>query len=548
MSDLIQTPALLWDNFDTPAADFHAERVNNVTDTKTETVSFFIDGRTDDNAVCRVYIKTVMPSRTEYMPSVLLIGEIDKHIDEEKLQYFARNGYAAFGVDFTGEGEMCTVYPQSLEYCKASAAVGFLNKAEGDVKNTIWYNYAYNARRALSFIAGLPFVNNDKIYVCSIKSADKIGMIVTAMDKRVKAFASLYGDCWEAEDLVNVNAAAEENIEAALKKQEELQRYIAGISPQAYLTNVSVPYLSVIGSNSITIDVSRLNEGIKRMNNNGKSTLIVAPNLMDASNGNGLYYAKQFFDNPDKEAKDIRISFEKVEKKLCIRAEADFEGDLRVFYARGEAEPPLKNWVEAVSRGDNLFSLDTTGDEQTVVAFCAASDKDGDYCSDLVSVQVADFGELNAVLQTSVLYSAEKKTAPFVPLSPLEEQSEEFIARNPVNIAEVNGIKGICGKAVSTYVLNDPIIRPSKQGILLFDCFSKVEQTVTVYIATEWGSRPVLYCAECRMVGGDEWQKIVLTKEDFKTASNKTLGGFSDARVLSFVADRAFVLCNMLLY
>ncbi|MEG1710326.1 MAG: hypothetical protein RR054_01680 [Clostridia bacterium] len=553
----ILTPFLLWKDYDTPERSLNVRVVLSYIENDLEYTELYFDGRCVDNKYVRVFAITAIPVGAKNLPVMVLIDGIERDIDKEKITYWANNGYAAVGVDYCGGAGIKTVYPDSLDYCNYSQSGRHYSHVDTTADETVWYNWAYCVRRAITYMLSLSCVNG-KINLYSLREASKIAMMVLGVDKRIRAGAVLFGSCWEQTEFKSFQAEELSDMESAIdfriKNEEEKERMLAGVSPQTYAALIEIPMLIVQGTNSTITDMTTVYDAVNRMKNNGNSTVLHIPRMMDTFDSKDREMLKMWFENPEP-PKLVNMSATQREGKLILKADLkELRGvsDVKIYYSRGIMSQSVRNWVLA-KNGTFLFDeyeaeAEIVDLNMPITVICNLINMGRTLSSHPMTIIPSSIGVLETVERTKLIYKGKQGLAEFVPMNPSQPQTLGFVLKN--TLAEAVGaydVSGVSGKNIATYCLNDPMYIFDAQSALTFDVYSAHTCDLTVYLATAWGTpNMTLFRTVHKLVGGQLWQKVSTTMDDFKSVSGKFAKDNLSSLILAFSAEQDIVLNNIL--
>ena len=149
------SPVTLWRDFDSEALELDVEVVESgEKDGLIYTYQYF-NGEKCPDGNSRVYSLFVHKKGKRDLPAVLLLGEPDKRMDVRHAEYWANKGYAVLVFDNAGEGddaERFTLYPKSIDYANIRRAGRHATNCDTNAKETSWYHWAINTRRAVTFL------------------------------------------------------------------------------------------------------------------------------------------------------------------------------------------------------------------------------------------------------------------------------------------------------------------------------------------------------------------------------------------------------------
>lgn len=592
MTDI--TPVALWKGFDPDAEELNPRRVRSFTRDGVVFEYAYFTGRTKDNLTTRVACLSARPDNIgkKKLP-VVIVCDIARNIDEDTLSYWAKKGFAAFAVDYKGadfgkEGQKCgtevfgridsyeedggslsaglsTIYPVGMEYCNLSVAEKDLKSVEYGADNTCWYEWTLNTRRAVSYALSFDFADGKRIGIYGSHLGNIIAMQTLAMDGRIAAGAELYGTLKEehVSRLEGEEALEREsgNLVDFLEKSDNEDVWYAAVSPQSYLNYVTKPFYTCIGTNSSSSAPDATMEMLFRMNNDNEGIAVFAPRLMDGApsfyRDNLARWFKNIFEG--KTVKNDAVTLSAVCEKGKIYVEAaryrnqgGGVANAEVYYSRSRRSVnSARNWVLAKKvEGEALrFNLEIFDADTPVRAFLNVTYKNGISMSfNMPEFVPSALGKVSLSPKTKIILRGAEENE-FVPMNHTGRQTAVFVDAHPVKTAEgAFGIKGVCGSCMGTFAISDDRILRDEQSLLSMNIYSETPQHLNIFLLYDWGEEnQAVYVREAELVGGELWQKILVSDADSKLLeTGRPLRNGGRLCGICFEAEKEFVLTNLL--
>ncbi|MEG1706060.1 MAG: hypothetical protein RR291_01015, partial [Clostridia bacterium] len=528
MSKLL-TPLELWGEFDPNDTPLNTDVFKTVDDGEVKKEYVFFSGRLAKDGVTRVFGVIARPSKEGIYPSLFICKNISKPLDEEELSFWAKRGFVAMSIDYFGEiaNMRHTLYPTSRDYCNYSRAGRRATFVDDTVRETVWYEYVINSMRAMSVLESK---NQGKIRIIAIKEANKVGIILSAMDKRIEATSVIFGDIWEEEksesEQMNLNTGADE-LNAQLAMSEELDRRIVGLAPQSYLQYINSPIYIIININSHHSITSQNVEAIGRINNARR--LMIFSNCVANVNSRNIETMSNWLKNPtDMSTDSVSIKLSESNGQIIATATVTGEKDLftTIWYNRGSKVN--KQWLLAHSvtdsNGTTTAILDLYSSTAQIEVFATVHGKIS-YSSEIVSIipEKITSGKLVLKNKTRLLFSGESEENIFMPM--MDKTDSDWHKEIPIPVIEKGlfNIKGIKGKNFGTFAIRDDKVDRLGTDTLCFDISSKVTQPLVVEAVENWNGEEKRYFSKVMVTDNGKWNKVVLSKSRFKTADGEEL-------------------------
>ena len=220
-----------------------------------------------------------------------------------------------------------------------------------------------------------------------------------------------------------------------------------------------------------------------------------------------------------------------------------------LYYARETENASCRNWEKAVlteEEGVWKAKLAVADPEKPVYAFCNAVFADGIVLTgDYISVVPARLGEVKKLMPTKLLYNSAEGLKDFTTADPTACEMDLTLEK-PLRVSDGPfGVQGVTGRKIGTFQLNDEKYLTQDDTLLMADIYSARKQKLTVSALVDRGEiEQKLYTATVDLLGGEMWQKVMLSLSDFKDG-NKSLKNWK-VNLLSFQAEEEISLNNLL--
>ena len=534
----ILTTKTLWEGYDPDAEELDVVVLNTSEQDGIVTKRLYFTGRELNEGKTRVYAVVCQKATRSTRPSVLVINDFEKVIDEKVLVDLAGRGFVAMAIDYVGEREqgLYTIYPPQLNYCNASA-----KQSPYDVVTTAkdikLYEYALNSRRAISYL-----LRNEKINGVSVFAAGKgvdVGTMVLGTDDRLVNGVLALGRIWR-----NYPELVIKEGEDALDKQIEYdyksQSWMMGLAPQTYMLQIKVPLYVIISANSYYTNVRNANKSFVRVN--CVSKLLIIPKSLDyiptKYTGGVVKWLKGHYESESAELVASRVDGN-YRLQVLTKQSIDKVSLWYTITAGGRG----KHWVKAdLKQGDNCYYADIDLFEpNTKILAYALIDGELFTTTKLLedTVTVANLQKPN-----NIIFSAASGQVLPLACTTGEWWNVDLMprfAKGPLNIV------GAVGKALACFAINDTSVRYNDSLTLGFDVYSQVKQEIKVTAICNFGEQNEGYHMTIGVVGG-KWERIMCDKEKFRRdLDGRPLLDKDRADVFIFSAEHEFIINNILL-
>ena len=511
----------------------------------------YFTGRNFGEKKSRVYAELCYPDNSSAKSAILVINDRRKEIDHEDLIYWASYGFCAMAIDYRGYAEKgrFTLYPDVIEYANASAQTDDYYVANG-VRNTKWYEYAINSMRAITYLKSLSFIKD--VSVLTVGQGSRTGLIVLAMDGRIKKGSVVFGNLYEEylqgrysddEEVMEVVAESDskEEMEEVLHEDTLHKIWEIGLSPQSYVPLIKVPLYVVSGGNSGTVDVVKLSTTYFRANDS--SRLLIVPKVMDYMTETCALNIVRWFEDKTVDD-DLELSLTDSDV-LTVRVNTSFPAeDIRVWYCR-DASLKGKNWVKApvsVSEDGTITAqLDVyaTGKEVLALAYMY-NHETIDITSPLLRIKVSDKYRLKTA--TRLVFDGSMMSGKLIAIGNGKHwhSNENRLVRAEGYL----GITGVEGKRMLTFAVHDDFVTYRNCDSVSLDVCTEISGKLTLVATAEDGNR---YTFEADLAGDGKWQKVTAEYSAFYNEHGEPMPAEQRPLSMAFLCDNKIIVNNIVL-
>lgn len=554
---IVFSPVTLWRNFDATLPSLETETVVEFENDGIQLTYLYFNGPSYDDGVSRIYGVFARRKGKKNLPAIVLLGHIGEPISEREAMFWAKKGYAVLAFDNMGEtesGGKHTIYPKSVEYANYSKSGRHLRYCDTNAKETCWYHWAANTRRAVTFVAAQECVDTSSIGLLASGDAAVTACMAAAFDGRLSACAVLFGVCYQ--DIEIVEGQTREQIE----KAEERERWFAGIAPQSYLMHMHTPFFLCISANSARTDLDKTYDALNLIPKETPWALWITDKLPGTVGENFVknldrwltLRLKKQIDNALLPVVDFRVLGGRLNLIVRVPDEEETQ-DVNVFFAREADENSVRNWnkinLEKIADGIYRAVVDVYDKTQPCYAYCNVRYKGGLILSgNLIEVGPEKLVNVAESKKTKIIYNGQMGIGNFQIYSPTDDDELHIYDDEKLEVKQgPYDIKGICGKKFATFALNDSKYIKNDDGILAFDVYSKEPQEMTVSVVVDYGEGQKVYGVTEKLIGGELWQKVCVSLSELKGERGRVPGSWSLCEVLCFEAEKEIIINNVIL-
>ena len=552
---LVYSPVSLWKNFDSTSLPFEQEVVGVEENDGIVYTQLYFNGVQHEDGISRVYGIFAAKKGKKDLPAIVIVSDVGKGINQNEINFWAKKGYAVFGFDNMGkneESEHFTKYPESIGYANFESAGRHLTHCDTNAKETCWYHWASNTRRAISFVCSQDCVDKESIGLIATKDSAVTACMVSAFDNRLAACAILFGVCYHEIEMYHGHTL--EEVELA----EERERWFAGIAPQSYLMHMQTPFFLTIGANSAKTDLDKTHEALNLIPKQTPWAIWIAEKLIDAG-------GEIFVKNLDKwlamrlkkqlDESLLPVScFRKINDKLnvVVRVPDDEEvQEVQIFFAHEAVKNSVRYWnkLQLSKVADGIYRAEAEVYDKTKSCYAYSNVRYRGglvLSSNLVEIDDDYLKDVHTSKKTKTIYSNNMGATVFQIYAPFKTEQDHVYEEKKLEMQTGPfDIRGLCGHDFATFALNDAKFTKGEDSVLTFDVYSKTEQELVVGIVVNYGENQRIYSTTEKLVGGEIWQKVCISLDEFKCERAKGLDSWDRCEVLCLHADDSILINNV---
>ena len=552
------TPTEIWEGFN-PVKDGTETSIisSREKDNLVTTDVFFTSEKTASGRV-RVYARISYDSRwRDARPALILLPSHDENRRFDDITVsLVKAGYVVCLCDYLGRrngDNPHTTYPDEYSYAQAPECFSHLYSLTTTGRETPWFRWAKAARRAITMISELRYVDSERIGIMGVDLGAQIAWQAAGMDGRVRALVPINGGGY----LWRRGTPRFPGGDRELPSDDEERAYSAGVGAETYAKFVSCPTYFIVSSNSSNTDVDRAGDILSLVPAQSKVLLIVrgsASQISMTAFDSLILWLRKNFAHDSAPVRMPDISFRTEENTLYLHLKCSCPpATVSAYYSSGEPVSFARTWTplsapQITGEDEYVYRVPTPSPDDLTVAFATVSTPDGMmFSSRVAGIIPADSGITAAAdkntAKSRVVYSGSMGTGLFW------VTTDDFFLDESVLSAK-NGPFGITGAGTSkgTLVLcrtSYEDFSSSKNAVLQMDIYSAVPKEITFTFV----AYPDLTRYECRvrLTGGDFWQKVSICAADCKCESGKTLQKFGICKQM-LVSGAEDVLFNNIVW
>lgn len=514
------------------------------------------------------------PESVKSAPLLLIIGNNAQSIDKELISYYAGHGFSVFMFDYLGETEDTakhTFYPQEIEYANFAKAGRHLNYVDTNARETSCFEWLTLASYALSAALAMEEAEGEKAGVLGIGLGGNIAWMLSALDKRIAVSATVFSAGW-FEYLGEYKYSAEKS---AHEMTEERERWIAGLSIQAYAKYISAPMMFISCSNNKMTDMDRAHDTLNRIPPEVEVFTYFAPrkgNVVGKAGGeNTVLLFKKYLAGEDvflpqklvgpeegEQVKSCIVTSEEGVAKITLKLNVENVKSYRLYYSEGQVNPSARNWLEPekyppLAPEISIYpALKYT--DKLLFVYANITYKNGFITSTPLCVKdlsKIELNELPAQRRVPVIYNSSTGLDTFTVFFPKKPSYKEILLQEyQISVKPGPGnISGITSnyKNAATYKISDSIYKGEEEESFKFDVYSQLPQRITVYFTDNAGTAGEhFHSYELSLLGGEMWQPVEVKKQNLKTADGQILKSWKDTGMVGFLTEEEALINNLI--
>lgn len=543
------SPSQLWANYDADAVKLKPNFIKYDT-ASNGIVDFevYLSCEGEDKNTTRIYCYGKIPKENSKNATLIYIKGYQSDLINNVYESFLPKGYAVVCFDYIGktdENTKHTIYPDSLKYANLAFSARHLDGFVKSPKDSCVFIWSKMCRNVITFVKKLLGEDN-KIYLRSSLEGGNILWQVAGMDKRVEGIVAANNAGWEeSRGLFRYSESPDE-----FNFSEEKIKWMSACSPQSYAKFVTCPVLFISGTNSTLTCIDRVEKTFALTNNNGENLACLCSNLTNTMNINAktsiaIWLDKVYYGEP--RPKSPSVAFEVVDGKLYAKMEYDdsIEAErLSLYYCYNEANSELRHWNKEILSGNPITQIPIRSGDTQVFAYASVIYKDGQAYSSLPIMYKIDNDEIETTpLKCShIVYERKNGLDTWVVDN---NNGEYFMPELKSGAYDIVGVTAQKGN-LATYKISDKKYEHSENSILQFDCYSNESRSLIVELCVEIEWFKYEYYSVEVQLSGEEWQKIALSHNDFKTKELVPLKDWKKVKKLSFLNIDGALISNII--
>ncbi len=552
------TPTEIWEGFN-PVKDGTETSIisSREKDNLVTTDVFFTSEKTASGRV-RVYARISYDSRwRDARPALILLPSHDENRRFDDITVsLVKAGYVVCLCDYLGRqngDNPHTTYPDEYSYAQAPECFSHLYSLTTTGRETPWFRWAKAARRAITMISELRYVDSERIGIMGVDLGAQIAWQAAGMDGRVRALVPINGGGY----LWRRGTPRFPGGDRELPSDDEERAYSAGVGAETYAKFVSCPTYFIVSSNSSNTDVDRAGDILSLVPAQSKVLLIVrgsASQISMTAFDSLILWLRKNFAHDSAPVRMPDISFRTEENTLYLHLKCSCPpATVSAYYSSGEPVSFARTWTplsapQITGEDEYVYRVPTPSPDDLTVAFATVSTPDGMmFSSRVAGIIPADSGITAAAdkntAKSRVVYSGSMGTGLFWVTTDdfFLDESVLSAKKGPFGITGVGTSKGTLVLCRTSY----EDFSSSKNAVLQMDIYSAVPKEITFTFV----AYPDLTRYECRvrLTGGDFWQKVSICAADCKCESGKTLQKFGICKQM-LVSGAEDVLFNNIVW
>ena len=552
------TPTEIWEGFN-PVKDGTETSIisSREKDNLVTTDVFFTSEKTASGRV-RVYARISYDSRwRDARPAIILLPSHDENRRFDDITVsLVKAGYVVCLCDYLGRqngDNPHTTYPDEYSYAQAPECFSHLYSLTTTGRETPWFRWAKAARRAITMISELRYVDSERIGIMGVDLGAQIAWQAAGMDGRVRALVPINGGGY----LWRRGTPRFPGGDRELPSDDEERAYSAGVGAETYAKFVSCPTYFIVSSNSSNTDVDRAGDILSLVPAQSKVLLIVrgsASQISMTAFDSLILWLRKNFAHDSAPVRMPDISFRTEENTLYLHLKCSCPpATVSAYYSSGEPVSFARTWTplsapQITGEDEYVYRVPTPSPDDLTVAFATVSTPDGMmFSSRVAGIIPADSGITAAAdkntAKSRVVYSGSMGTGLFWVTTDdfFLDESVLSAKKGPFGITGAGTSKGtlvLCRTSYEDFSSN-------KNAVLQMDIYSAVPKEITFTFV----AYPDLTHYECRvrLTGGDFWQKVSICAADCKCESGKTLQKFGICKQM-LVSGAEDVLFNNIVW
>ncbi|MFR5061402.1 MAG: hypothetical protein ACLTEK_00150 [Christensenellales bacterium] len=499
----------------------------------------YFNGEATGDGCTRIYARLYSPASIPTGASAVLMNDIETPFDPTYIDMLIDCGYTVLALDYAGkrdEGRF-TIYPESLKRANYFTPDSGFYKLPSNPKLSCWYVYASVMLRGFIYLENQPGLDKNRICFFGVKrGAFQVYKAAYLMPEAACA-AALFNSAYVPE--LDVNS-------------DEAMVYNTCLSNATYAPLIKIPTYIIESSNNHENSLFKINSIY--LNSSQSCRFYIAEHSDNSLNADQRKSLISFLNNMcfahSELPKPPVLEAKNSDKALYYESkffDAQELAGVNLYYSYGAAEGAYRNWsrlnLQRVSEDEYIVKADVYLLKDEVSAYVTAAYKNGFIISSEIVTKTPMLMGVAAkeIVKSRLVYDTEMGTDDWL-ITLADASGEIYIAEGG------NGISGVTSSvnSITTLKIGDVHTCGERDSLLQLLVYSKRMQSLTVLVTCRTESGYVTYTASMSPQNYEEWSKITLSADEFKSPEGP-MQGWNNAVSIT-VNSESELLINSLLW
>lgn len=487
-------------------------------------------------------------------PLLVIIGDYYQGIDNDIMLYYVNLGFSVLMFDYSGEGfdkTKYTFYTPETDYANYIRAERHLSYADKSARDTCYFEWAALSNYALTAALGLFEAKPQKIGILGVGTGSNIAWMQAYSDKRITACCNVFAAGWDAyKDVYKYQTDSD------LKDiSEERERWLAGVSAEAYAKFINIPVMLMTASNNKFTHMERAYDTMSRITAN--SFICIAANLSDyiCYNGNiRLFFEKYLLNYNYIMPPKAVLGIENINGSIAVKVDlnnAEDVTDITIYCSENQLNPEARAWFSYNALKTNgMVYPKIYSSSGLLFAYANIAYKSGFVLSTNLCVKNKEelLPQQGAVKRFNLIYNSEMGKDCFTLFGSQKPMLKDLLKDCIIELKKgPEGISGISSNSLATFKVGNVNCTGIDEESFKFDIYSPQADELTVYFLDNSGFALKNYhFTTVKLKGGSIWQPVEIKKENLKTKDGIMLKSWENVVMAAFTAQNKFLINNML--
>lgn len=530
------TPHMLWKDYDYTIEQLCPTQLNEEKNENFTVKSYYFNGEKGADGCTRIYARLYSPVNSNGV-SVVLMNDVKSPFDMEYIDLLLCGGYKVLAVDYAGERESgkYTIYSSEFEY--ANYGDGIAGEKSVNPKKTYWYVYACVMMRACYFLQSNAETEYDKICIFGVRTgAEQVYKCATLLENIVTCAVAI--GC--SASLIEINGETDEGF-----------MFKSCLDSKAYAPFLTIPTYIIEGSNSADDSLFSVADTFSATNDCGYFMIAERANeTLSLEQKRSILRFINAKCNGEKTPSSPVIDAKNEEKKLVYDVTTDKIGsvkNIKLMYSYSDMGGEYRNFSSLPLHRVNEYEYSASADvymaKREAAAFVNVKYSDGLILSSPVITKTPYLMGIKEVdvIKTRLIYDTDMGIDDWmINGKGYGGELEVVLGGN-----EIPGITSSVN-SLTTLKIGDVHTCGERDSLLQLLVYSYSGQKLTFKVVCYDDDSYDEYVFIGDEIGCDEWTKITLSADDFRSESG-VMDGFDKA--ISFtVESEGKLLVNSLLW